>query len=137
MCIRDSLNIESISTRIIKNKFNLLIRLLHNNTIGDIIMKMLQTRSSNNSFLTDIQNISEQLKINFIDIIVSRRSPQVINHYEPVEEAMHQILMDVYIIGTNQNHADNSSILWRNELSDKFNILFFFLLFLQPILLQF
>ncbi len=88
------LNIESTSTLIIKNKFNLLTRLLRNETSEDIILKMLQTQNSNYSFVTDIQNLSMHLNINIIDIIVSRRCPLVTNYFEPIEEVKYRTLME-------------------------------------------
>ena len=46
----NTLNVEHISTRIVKNKFGLLTRLLHSNNTVASIMRMLEINDSNGSF---------------------------------------------------------------------------------------
>ena len=71
------LNIEHISTRLIKNKFNLLTRLLHSKHTSNIILQMLSSPNSNSTFITNIMDISYEKKINFMDVLVSRKTPLI------------------------------------------------------------
>ena len=86
------LNIEHISTVIIKNKLNLLIRLLHNKKTANIILQML-VNAKYKCFITDANNITSKLGINLMEMVVSRKYPKVEAIFEPIEEAVEQELV--------------------------------------------
>ena len=88
------LNIESISTRIIRNKFNLLTRLLYNRCSANIIMRMLQSSSENYSFINDLYKLSHQFNINLTRVIITRESPRINNTYNIIEENKYQLLVN-------------------------------------------
>ena len=71
------LNIEKISTRLIKNKLGLLVRLLNTDKTSEILMKMFQQHSHKGSFSFDLQDIASRLELDLAGIIVSKNYPSI------------------------------------------------------------
>ena len=86
------LNIESISTKITRNKFNLLTRLLHGENTAAPILKMCQLNERGN-FLADIHNIAQTRNINLVEVLVTRQCPLIINDYDEIDEVTHNTLL--------------------------------------------
>lgn len=79
------LNIENVSTIIIRNKYRLLIRLLHNKKIASLLVDAMQSQGTNH-LINDLRAVSQKLNINFMDVIVSRQTPLIVNMYKQIEE---------------------------------------------------
>ena len=71
------LNIEKISTRLIKNKLGLLVRLLNTDKTSEILMKMFQQHSHKGSFSFDLQDIASRLELDLAGIIVTKNYPSI------------------------------------------------------------
>ena len=80
------LNIEHISTKITRNKFNLFTRLLYGINTADPIMKMMETNDQAGSFVTDIRSLAEQNDIDLVQVLVSRECPPINSVYNEVPE---------------------------------------------------
>jgi hypothetical protein len=87
------LNIEYISTRIIRNKFNLFTRLLHGETTATPLMKMLETPAAAGSFVADIRNIALAQNIDVVQVIVSRECPPINIELPELPEDLHNRLL--------------------------------------------
>ena len=86
------LNIDHLSTIIIRNKLKFLTRLLNNKKTANIILRMLENIKYPN-FITDIHNITSKLGIDFIRMIISRTCPAIQTTFENIDEAIHQELI--------------------------------------------
>ena len=72
------LNIKQMSTVVIKNKLNLLTRLLHNDKIADILLQSL-IQAKYKCFITDTYDIASKLGLDFISMVISRKCPTTRN----------------------------------------------------------
>ena len=87
------LNIKHISTRIIKNKYSLLTRLLHGKT-AKIVFNMLRTHHTNYSFLDDLAAVSNRFNIDLIEVVISRRCPLVVDEHNLIDELTQNSLLE-------------------------------------------
>ena len=86
------LNIEKISTRLTKNKFSLLTRLLQSNKTSDILLQMFRQPSHKGSFMFNIQDVSSRAGIDIASVIVSRTYPLIQSEYADIDMAIHNRL---------------------------------------------
>ena len=87
------LNIEYVSTRIIKNKFNLFTRLLRGETTAGPLMEMLQTPAVTGTFVADMRKLAHDLDIDLVQVIVSRECPPIEVPLIEMAEEMHGRLL--------------------------------------------
>ena len=88
------LNIEHISTKITRNKFNLFTRLLYGINTAAPIMKMIETNNQAGSFITDIRSIAEHHDIDLIQVLVSRECPPINSVYAEIPEDTYNALLN-------------------------------------------
>ena len=86
------LNIEHVSTKIIKNKFNLFTRLLDGINTATPIMNMIETDQG--SFLSDLRRLSHLLNIDLIPVIISRKDPHIVSTHTEIPEDTYNILLN-------------------------------------------
>ena len=87
------LNVEKVSTRLIKNKLSLLTRLLHSSKTSDILMQVFQQPSRKGSFIHDVQEVSSRVGIDIISIIVSRTYPLIHSEFADIDQVIHNRLL--------------------------------------------
>ena len=87
------LNIENISTRIIRNKINLFTRLLRGETTAVPLMKMLETPALPGTFVADIRNVAQAHDIDLLQILVSRECPPINIELPELPEDLHNRLL--------------------------------------------
>ena len=71
------LNIKQVSTYIMKNKLNLLTRLLSNETTAGVVIQSLT--ESYITFAIDCHNIATKLGLDFLSLVISKKCPSIIN----------------------------------------------------------
>ena len=87
------LNIEHISSIIITNKPNLLNTSPQPQKTNNIILQMLE-KANYSCYITDIHNITSNLCIDLVEMIITRKYPKVQAVFEPIEESVLQELTD-------------------------------------------
>ena len=87
------LNIKHVSTIIMKNKLNLLTRLLHNEKTADILLQSLN--ETYQTFAIDSHNIATKLGLDFLSLIISKKCPIISNPLDnpTIDDATYNDLM--------------------------------------------
>ena len=86
------LQIDHVSTVIIRNKLNLFTRLLRNKQTSETILSILQEDLKYPSYVTDIYKITTKLNIDFYDLLVNKKYPNIYSYYDEVPEEKANIL---------------------------------------------
>ena len=87
------LNIDKISTRLIKNKLGLLTRLLHNSKTSDVLLKMVQQPCHRGSFLFDVVEVAARVGIDIHSVIISRTFPQMQSEHSEINNVIEDRLI--------------------------------------------
>ena len=88
------LQIDHISTVIIRNKLNLFTRLLRNKQTSQTILSILQENLKYPSYITDIYKVTAKLNIDFYDLLVNKKYPKIYSYYDEVPEEKANILIE-------------------------------------------
>ena len=83
------LNIKHVSTKIMKNKFNLFTRLLDGINTATPIMNMIE--ADQGSFLSDLRRSSWDNNIDLIPVIISRKVPHIVSTHTEIPEDTYSI----------------------------------------------
>ena len=100
------LNIEHISTKIMRNKFNLFTRLLDGINTATPIMNMLESNNTG-SFLTDLRRLAALHNIDIVQVIVSRELPPIESDYPEIPEDTYNTLLNSVNNWTDANSRRN------------------------------
>ena len=100
------LNIEHISTKIIRNKFNLFARLLDGINTTTPTMNMLGSGNTG-SFITDIHRLAGLCNIDLLQVIVSREPPPIESAYPEIPEDTYNTLLNFVNNWTDANSRRN------------------------------
>ena len=89
-------NLDSVSTLIINNKLNLLSRLMQNDITRDVIISLLKSKPTYQSFTQECYEITEENRLNFSNILLNIKSERIrtIQKEIPINEKMQ---LDNYI----------------------------------------
>ena len=87
------LNIEYVSTRIKRNKFNLFTRLLRGETTAVPLMEMLGTPAVTGTFVADMRNLAHDLDVDLVQVVVSRECPPIEVPLPDMAEETHRRLL--------------------------------------------
>ena len=87
------LNIEYVSSRITRNKFNLFTRLLCGETTAGPLMEMLRTPAVSGTFVADMRKLARDLDIDLVQVVVSRECPPVEIPLPEMAEETHRRLL--------------------------------------------
>ena len=71
------MQIDHVSTIVIRNKLNLFTRLMRNKHTSEVILSLLQDELKYPSFVTDIYNITMQLDIDFYELLINKKYPKI------------------------------------------------------------
>ena len=99
------LNIEHISTKITRNKFNLFTRLLDGINTATPIMNMLE--SNTGSFLTDLRRLAGLHNVDLVQVTVSREFPPIESTYAEIPEDTYNTLLHSVNNWTNADARKN------------------------------
>ena len=100
------LNIEHISTKIMRNKFNLFTRLLDGINTATPIMNMLGSENTG-SFVADIRRLAGLHDIDLVQVIVSRELPHIESAYLEIPEDTYNTLLNSVNNWTDANSRRN------------------------------
>ena len=100
------LNIEHISTKIMRNKFNLFTRLLDGINTATPIMNMLGSENTG-SFVADIRRLAGLHDIDLVQVIVSRELPPIESAYPEIPEDTYNTLLNSVNNWTDANSRRN------------------------------
>ena len=124
--INSLLNIEYVSSRIIRNKINLFTRLLHGETTAAPLLKMMEIPAVPGTFIADIRNVAESLDIDLIQVIVSRECPPIDIELPVLPEELHNRLLSFL-----NNWSDSNSRRCFREVMEERLLSEFFLSFVN------
>ena len=77
------LDVDHVSTLLIRNKLNLCCRLMNNPVTRKIILSSMELNDYP-SFMRDMYNITNSLKINIYDIIIHGKYPQIFSYHQVI-----------------------------------------------------
>ena len=80
------MQIDHVSTIVIRNKLNLFTRLMRNKHTSEVILSILQDELKYPSFVTDIYNITMQLDIDFYELLINKKYPKIYSYYDEIPE---------------------------------------------------
>ena len=90
------MQIDHVSTIVIRNKLNLFTRLMRNKHTSELILSLLQDELKYPSFVTDIYNITMQLDIDFYKLLINKKYPKIYSYYDEIPEEHENNLFECF-----------------------------------------